>query len=111
VSVAKVWEAGLKAGIVGSAGLIACLAAGAAHADVYVNQMDNSSRAGGAYVEQMPADARPIAPRPQKQRVVRKKASAPAVMLPNVGAGVTLAMASSTTADQLPSVGSGVIRR
>ena len=123
-----------KTFIHGSILCAACVLAAAAYAsDVYVPQLsDRSPRASvaaraiaaqpksSAYVRQLPESARPVAPRvpvrsTASQQNAPKAAAAVAAPAkppyPDVGAGVSLALASRTAGTQFPSVHDGVVRR
>ena len=85
----------------------------------YVNQLDAAGfeaqpqlgTDGAAYVNQVPADARPSPPR-KKARPLRKDAlpTAKKPAMPDVGAGVSLALAPAKQDAELPNVGRGVVR-
>jgi hypothetical protein len=88
--------------------------------DVYLNQADPSTRGGGVYLNQVPETARPVAP-PRAAAPARKRpaqtAAAPIVparaagnlpRLPDVGAGVALALSPAAADERFPSIGRGV---
>jgi len=99
-----------------------CATATTAFADVYVNQMDgapsNMPRQGNgpAYIQQLPPSARPR-PQPNRPNAAvgknrpRELAAARKPAFPDVGAGVSLALAPSKTDSELPNVGRGVVKR
>ncbi|MEO3997426.1 hypothetical protein [Mesorhizobium sp. CAU 1732] len=89
--------------------------------DVYLNQADPSTRGGGVYLNQVPETARPVAPRPRAAAPARKRpaqtAAAPVVSaraagnlprLPDVGAGVALALSPAAADERFPNIGRGV---
>ena len=90
--------------------------------EVYINQLDNSNfgtpaQLGAdvpAYIDQLPSDVRPMTPQPKKKKAVARRATdipAPSqALLPNVGTGVTLALAPAKRDGLLPNVGRGVVR-
>lgn len=88
---------------------------------VYLNQADPSTRSGGVYLKQVPETARPVAPRPRAVAPARKRpaqtAAAPVVparaagnlpRLPDVGAGVALALSPAAADERFPNIGRGV---
>jgi hypothetical protein len=106
------------------------IAVSAASADAYVNQLDQnteghglqqmSTGTGPAYIQQLPADSRPVVVRPQKNRQVNDAAAKSRAhelaarkrfSYPNVGTGVSLALAAAKADTQIPTVGRGVVKR
>ena len=106
------------------------IAVSAASADAYVNQLDQgtggpglpqmSPGTGPDYIQQLPADSQPVVIRPQKNRQVndaaakgraRELAARKRFAYPNVGTGVSLALAAAKADTQMPTVGRGVVKR
>ena len=106
------------------------IAVSAASADAYVNQLDQSTGGQGlqqmstgtgpAYIQQLPAESRPVAIRPQKNRQVNDAAAKSRAhelatrrrfVYPNIGTGVSLALAAAKADTQMPTVGRGVVKR
>lgn len=112
--------------VVGAIVLAAPLQNNARAQGAYIGQIDGSSApaaghmpspgnaAGpGVYLDQLPQSARPRAASPTR-RVVRQKktariAAAPRRLLPDVGAGVTLAVPASVRDRAFPNVGKGTV--
>ncbi|WP_202322990.1 hypothetical protein [Mesorhizobium sp. 113-3-9] len=104
------------------------MAVSAASADAYVNQLDQSTGGQGlqqmstgtgpAYIRQLPADSRPAVVRSQKNRPnaaaqsrAHELAARKRFAYPNVGPGVSLALAAANADKQMPTVGRGVVKR
>ena len=104
------------------------MALSAAAADAYVNQLGQSTGSQGlkqmstgsgpAYIHQLPADSRPVVVRSQRNRqnaaargrsheLTARKQSA----YPNVGPGVSLALAAASADKRMPTVGRGVVKQ
>jgi hypothetical protein len=104
--------------------LCSTTSAALAASQAYIEQLDagqtsqspNVQQApeGPAYIEQLPADSRPAAPSPAKKRKVaaskKQVAQKMKANLPDVGIGVTLALAPAKSNSSLPNVGRGVVR-
>ena len=104
------------------------MAVSAAAADAYVNQVDQSTGgqglqqmstgSGPAYIQQLPADSRPAVIRPHRNRQnsaaqgrSHELAARKRFAFPNIGPGVSLALAAASTDKQMPTVGRGVVKR
>lgn len=120
-----------------TAAMLSILTAGTAtgaFAEAYISQMPNSPAAVGqmsqqagnpAYIDQMPADAKPkpqaparnprptakAAPQAKAATIVDKPADARRPAFPTVGAGVAMVLVAPASDKQFPSVGNGTINR